>query len=336
MVSIIIPVYNVAPYLCECLDSLLVQDYVNWEAVCVDDGSTDNSGLILDEYAERDSRIKVIHQSNRGVGPARNVGLDHAIGDWILFLDGDDVFSSDVISMLSRVATQFPHADMVSFESVRFRNQLKMDRLCREEIREVDTSRVIGMRDCYWGLCKKAFSAKVVRGKRFPLYAHGEDLIFLADCLRDSSSLVKSSYAYHGYRCREGSATMTHQAKYNFDEMLGVSIALLSIYDSSGKGSREFFSERIKLLLQRYVWNLLFLPKGEQEFYWGKLIRGLRGLHLGKNVPPWARFVVWAYIVSDSKICACLLSILPYWIGRCCRKGCKILRKGLCTKGCWR
>ena len=73
--SIIIPVYNVAPYLRECLDSVLAQTYPNWECLCVNDGSTDGSSAILDEYAEKDSRFRVFHKTNGGVSAARNISL---------------------------------------------------------------------------------------------------------------------------------------------------------------------------------------------------------------------------------------------------------------------
>ena len=88
--SIIIPVCNAAPYLRECLDSVLAQTCVDWEAICVDDGSTDGSGAILDEYAAKDARIKVIHQSNAGVSAARNAGLAVSRGEWVSFVDSDD------------------------------------------------------------------------------------------------------------------------------------------------------------------------------------------------------------------------------------------------------
>jgi glycosyltransferase involved in cell wall biosynthesis len=88
--SVIVPVYNVEQYLPECLDSLFHQTYGDWEAVCVDDGSTDGCAAILAGYASRDSRIKVITQPNGGLSAARNTGLDNATGDYILFLDSDD------------------------------------------------------------------------------------------------------------------------------------------------------------------------------------------------------------------------------------------------------
>ena len=95
--SIIIPVYNIAPYLRECLDSVLAQTFIDWEAICVDDGSTDGSGVILDEYAAKDNRFMVIHQENRGVSAARNAALAAARGEWFLFLDGDDVVRRDAL-----------------------------------------------------------------------------------------------------------------------------------------------------------------------------------------------------------------------------------------------
>ncbi len=88
--SIIIPVYNVAPYLRECLDSVLSQTYPGWECLCVNDGSTDESGAILDEYAKKDARFRIFHKKNGGVSSARNVALAGAKGPYITFIDGDD------------------------------------------------------------------------------------------------------------------------------------------------------------------------------------------------------------------------------------------------------
>jgi len=110
--SVIIPVYNAERYLREALDSVLAQTYADWECVCVDDGSTDGSGAILDEYAVRDARFRVIHQSNAGVATARNVGLAAAGGEWIGWLDADDVYApcrlEEVVRLIGCV-----HPDLV-------------------------------------------------------------------------------------------------------------------------------------------------------------------------------------------------------------------------------
>lgn len=89
-ISVIIPVYNASKYLKRCLDSIKNQTYSNWEAICVDDGSTDNSLDILNEYASKDSRFKVIAKSNGGVSDARNVGMDNVTGDYVMYVDSDD------------------------------------------------------------------------------------------------------------------------------------------------------------------------------------------------------------------------------------------------------
>lgn len=96
VVSIIVPIYNVADYLAECLDSLVSQTYRNIEIILVDDGSTDSSPQICDFYASRDERIKVVHKINNGVSAARNTGIELAQGDYIMFVDGDDYLSIDM------------------------------------------------------------------------------------------------------------------------------------------------------------------------------------------------------------------------------------------------
>lgn len=102
-VSIIVPVYNTAKYLPACIESLIGQTYQNLEIILVDDGATDDSGKIADEYAKKDTRIKVVHQKNGGQSAARNRGLALATGEFISFVDGDDSIASDFISNLLRV-----------------------------------------------------------------------------------------------------------------------------------------------------------------------------------------------------------------------------------------
>lgn len=99
--SLIIPVYGVEQYIGKCLNSILSQSYNNWEALLIDDGSSDDSGKICDEYAAKDSRFKVFHKANGGVSTARNVGLANACGDWIWFVDPDDWIAEDALKILS-------------------------------------------------------------------------------------------------------------------------------------------------------------------------------------------------------------------------------------------
>ena len=99
-ISVIIPVYNNAVYLPQCLNSLLSQSFQDFEGVIVDDGSNDGSETICDDYQKRDSRLKVIHIKNQGVSHARNVGLDNAKGEWVSFVDSDDWIDPAYLSTL--------------------------------------------------------------------------------------------------------------------------------------------------------------------------------------------------------------------------------------------
>ncbi len=103
-VSIVVPVYNVEPYLRECLDSVLAQTFEDWECICVDDGSTDESSAILDEYTRKDERIRVIRQPNGGLSAARNTGMNAATGKYLYFLDSDDTLVSEAIERLYGLA----------------------------------------------------------------------------------------------------------------------------------------------------------------------------------------------------------------------------------------
>lgn len=103
-VSVIIPVYNVEKYLTKCLDSVIGQTYASIEIICVNDGSPDNSAVILDSYAEKDSRIKIINQSNQGLSGARNTGIQSATGEYTVFLDSDDWLDTEAIGHAVDVA----------------------------------------------------------------------------------------------------------------------------------------------------------------------------------------------------------------------------------------
>ena len=104
-VSIIIPVYNTGNKLCRCLDSVLAQFYQDYECIVIDDGSTDNSPIIIDEYAGKDARIKAVHKKNGGVSSARNCGLKIAKGEWLVFVDSDDsLLPNHIDSLMAAVA----------------------------------------------------------------------------------------------------------------------------------------------------------------------------------------------------------------------------------------
>ena len=123
-VSVIIPVYNVEPYLKQCMDSVVGQTLKDIEIICVDDGSTDGSLDILKEYATEDSRIQIIEQKNAGAGAARNNGMRHATGKYLSFLDSDDFFEPRMLEKAYDLAEK-DQADFVAYKSDQYHTEKK-------------------------------------------------------------------------------------------------------------------------------------------------------------------------------------------------------------------
>lgn len=113
--SIIIPVYDAKKWLCQCLDSISSQSFSDWEVILIDDGSSDGSQEICDDYVHKDSRFKVVHQANKGVSEARNVGLRHATGKYILYVDADDMLLPNALPALAESVEKHPECDLFQF-----------------------------------------------------------------------------------------------------------------------------------------------------------------------------------------------------------------------------
>ncbi len=131
LVSVIIPVFNVRPYLAEALDSVLRQTYEHLEILLIDDGSADGSGEMCDEYARRDGRIRVIHQANRGLSGARNAGLNAMTGDAVVFLDPDDALRPDYVRKMAEAMVR-EGAELVLCKYEEHRTDGRMERTGRE------------------------------------------------------------------------------------------------------------------------------------------------------------------------------------------------------------
>ena len=145
-ISIIIPMYNVEKYLCRCLDSVLNQTFSDWQAICVDDGSPDNSGGIAEEYAAKDKRFVVVHKENGGLSDARNAGMPYADGKYIMFLDSDDFIHPQTMEIAYDVIEK-NKSDIASFSYDRFYRPQLMVR----HFLHLDTDNVmpIGMKKRY-------------------------------------------------------------------------------------------------------------------------------------------------------------------------------------------
>lgn len=139
LISVIVPIYKVEPYLSRCLESIINQTYKNIEIICIDDGSPDNSGFILDQYAANDNRVRSLHQTNRGVAQARNTGINISHGEYLMFVDGDDWIACDCCQKSIETATR-ESADVVIWGYIREFGQKSLPKLPFNDSSPVDCS----------------------------------------------------------------------------------------------------------------------------------------------------------------------------------------------------
>lgn len=197
--SIIVPVYNVEKYLRRCVDSILNQTYKDFECILVDDGSTDNSGKICDEYVKLDSCVKVIHQSNKGVSAARNVGLDIASGEYICFCDSDDTVSRDLLMSLNNEIS-LSHPDVIIYGFTEVFNNYKCEHIYKKGtlLNEIQDNLLTDeWMNVAWNKCVKK---SLLHEKRFPEGVVYEDRFFIPEIMLSINSCIiidKSLYNYY-------------------------------------------------------------------------------------------------------------------------------------------
>lgn len=192
--SVVIPVYNVAPYLNECLDSLLSQTFTDFEAIIVNDGSTDGSVDILKSYSDKDSRIKFLSQSNKGVCSARNLALNNCNGEWIAFLDADDTIDRRWFEKMMRHTHN--NVDIVHADAAYCFNAKRAARYCNYKTFLRDGWSVLNfVRRSVIG------DLRYQEGMRFK-----EDVIFFTALAMKTNNIALVSESGYHYRRREGSA----------------------------------------------------------------------------------------------------------------------------------
>lgn len=248
LISIIVPVYNVEQYLPACIRSILRQTYQDFELILVDDGSPDRCGGICDEFASRDSRIRVIHQNNGGVSRARNAGIEVARGEWIAFIDADDLVTPGYLAAFRPVAPHESDVDMIvqgaiGFFGKKIRNKFVFDSYSGD-IKNCLTKELIDMRTP-WG---KLFRLDIIRenGLNFPGgVPYGEDTIF-----------------YYKYLLYVNKISLRHETKY------------LNRTDNPNSATKRFYSpfvywnvyeEKTQLLRQLYSKHAVPCPYPDPE-----------------------------------------------------------------------
>ena len=261
-VSIIVPVYNVERYLRECLDSIAQLKAFSWEAILIDDGSTDSSGAICDEYAKREQKFRVIHQKNAGVSAARNAGLEAAEGEWIWFVDSDDSINPDFEILNPEVLND---ADYVLFDMRKFRDGEELNTLEHQKgtVKCTDLSK----NDF---LCKYQCNhhQRLFYKKTWVMIDHhqrlafslgtrvGEDLEFQYKYLTRCQRPARLDAVLYNYRLREGSATQDDSyRRKNLEDLPLVIDRLLKWCKDENVKPEPWLEMRIQQMFQNLLYS---------------------------------------------------------------------------------
>ena len=219
-VSIVVPVYNVGQYLRACLDSLVAQTYRNLEIILVDDGATDGSGEICEEYARKDGRIRVIHKENGGLSDARNRGIRSAGGSWLVFVDGDDTVSRDYVEYLyGLVAAR--GADIGICRLIHCFREGRAEFEPESEQRVLDAEEAVCemlyQKSFLVAACGKIFRRELFRETLFPRGMLFEDSAVMYKILDGAEKIVYGDAGLYGYMHRENSITTRKFSKKDCD-----------------------------------------------------------------------------------------------------------------------
>ena len=204
MLSIIVPVYNVSRYLSECIESILNQEFQDFELILVDDGSTDNSGKICDEYAGKDNRILVLHQQNGGVTSARKAGVEAANSEWICFVDGDDTVPVGSIQTLMSSTSDLTDIIVARCDDRKIPASMSLEAYRRE---------CISGQKLHSGPVARAYRSDLFNGQIFNIpreIIRGEDLIMnVRLAFRTEKSPILIDHKVYNYRKNENSVMHT-------------------------------------------------------------------------------------------------------------------------------
>ena len=222
-VSIIVPVYQVENYIRQCIDSILVQTFTDFELILVDDGSKDKSGQICDEYAVLDQRVKVIHKENGGLSDARNCGMDQAVGNYFMFVDSDDYIAPTMLEYLYK-ALMNKEADIAVcnflhfFEEDRkrdFSTNIQSEVLSGAEIfYSRKNERVYGIWTVAWN---KLYKRETLGNVRFRFGKYHEDEFWANDIYQMDIKVVTIPECLYYYRQRDNSIMGRKNIKRDFD-----------------------------------------------------------------------------------------------------------------------
>ena len=259
LISVIVPVYNVEKYLNRCIDSIINQTYKNLEIILVDDGSPDNCGKICDEYAKKDSRIKVIHKENGGLSDARNVGINIARGTYVGFVDSDDWIEEEMYEILYNNILKY-NADLSTCNFIRTAKNVKKSYNKGNIIKIYTRGEYlkkffkIGTQECVYYAWNKLYRRELLSKEQYPVGLTSEDVEGTFKYLLKCEKVVTTKKICYNYFYNEKSITESNFSDKDLD--------LIKIWDdvlkiSKKSGNHEYIQMAI-LNRKRINFTLLF------------------------------------------------------------------------------
>lgn len=242
LISIIVPVYRVEKYLKKCVESILTQTFKDFELILVDDGSPDNCGKLCDEYAVKDSRIKVIHKKNGGLSDARNSGIAIAEGRFLGFIDSDDYIECDMYEMLYNNMVKYDADVSICTDFICFENG-KVIKSNEKKVLVLNTEKAIGQAyKISPGVCNKLFKKEIFTDIRFPVGKLNEDVFIFMDILSKAKTIVFTTEPKYHYIQRKNSITKStfDKRKWNIVEAWEKNLKFVKINYPKQEKSIEF------------------------------------------------------------------------------------------------
>ena len=207
-ISVIVPIYNVEPYLAKCIDSILNQTYKDFELLLVDDGSPDNCPAICDEYAKKDSRITVIHKQNGGLSDARNAALEIAKGEFVTFVDSDDFIAPNALQLLMEAAVENNSDVVISTKFECFTDKIVCKCSEIEESIVVDSENALELIFCNntrWEAWGTLYKRDLFKKERFPVGKLYEDIATIPKIILNAENICFIDASIYYYFVRTGS-----------------------------------------------------------------------------------------------------------------------------------
>jgi glycosyltransferase involved in cell wall biosynthesis len=286
--SLIIPVYNIEEYLPTCIDSILNQVYDDYELILINDGSQDQSGSICDDYALQHNKIKVFHQKNKGVSVARNFGIENAVGEWICFVDGDDVLQPNSVAAIMKEAENHQYEMMIARS---FKNK---DGVIKSENYKFDESFLATTFDGYSLMTEKSYKRGSVCGcffkpnflkknkLKFPIGLKiGEDSLFISLVYLYAQQISFVDQAFYLINEREGSASRswTFEKVYKMTDNIKYICDYLEVHTELNRKQRSILHYSIYGAISS-IFNHLYTCFSFKNYY--KIVRAVHNELNGK------------------------------------------------------